>query len=341
VPYDPAAAGNSDVAAGASRARQHTYKLPDGIPGIGQIQVTVTADSGNALFENNAQGTAEANNSGVLTFDSTIGPYPDLQVTGLTVESTGSLQSGGAVVVRWNDTNSGDRAAQGSWHDRLVIRNATTGEVLHSVASQYNTAVAGNAPVAPGASLARQMAFTLPGGIRGAGEIEFSVTTDVFQHVFEYNALGSGGGSTAEANNVTTLTLASELAPSPDLQVANLAVTPASGLQSGDSFLVTWDARNSGTASVNGTFYSRVTVRNITTNQTLTTADVAYDPTVAGNGALPQGESRQQQFAFTLPTARRAPGKSSSRSSPTSSTRFPNPIQPVRAVRAPLRATIP
>ena len=99
---------------------------------------------------------------------------------------------------------------------------------------------------------------------------------------FEFNTAGSGGASTAETNNAAVLTVGSILAPSPDLQVANLAVTPAAGLQSGDNLVVNWNVLNAGNAPVKDAFFTHVTIRNTTTSQTLATADVAYDPRLTG-----------------------------------------------------------
>ena len=164
--YDPATAGSGNIGPGTSRSRQYVYQLPDGTRGIGQIQVTVTTDSGNSVFENNAGGTAETNNSSSLTASSVVGPYPDIQITGLAIDPTAGLQSGGSLTVRWNDNNSGTRATQGSWYDRVTIKNTTTGETLDTIAVPYVEATSGNGPIAAGGSRARQWAYTLPSGTR-------------------------------------------------------------------------------------------------------------------------------------------------------------------------------
>ena len=57
VYYNAGSSGN--IAAGGSTARSYGFRLPDGNPGVGNLQVTVTADSQNGLFEYNADGTAE------------------------------------------------------------------------------------------------------------------------------------------------------------------------------------------------------------------------------------------------------------------------------------------
>ena len=60
--------------------------LPQGLRGTGRIEVTVTADSANAVPEANAG--SETNNSAVLTFTSAATPYADLTVTDLQAPAT-------------------------------------------------------------------------------------------------------------------------------------------------------------------------------------------------------------------------------------------------------------
>src|SRR5262249_50676959 len=98
VAYDASAAGNGNIAPGAARPRQYTYQLPDGDPGVGNIEFAVTADYLNALPEFNAGGTGESNNTATITAASTLAPYPDLQVINVAVNPA-SPQSGKQVTV--------------------------------------------------------------------------------------------------------------------------------------------------------------------------------------------------------------------------------------------------
>ncbi|MCB1943603.1 MAG: hypothetical protein KDI53_16430, partial [Candidatus Accumulibacter sp.] len=299
--YDPTLAGNGNIAAADKRARQYSFQLPDGASGVGQLLLTVTADSGNALFENNAAGTAESNNVASLSTPSATGAYPDLQVSDLVFDPASGLQSGDVVTLRWNDNNSGGRATSGSWNDYVTVTNLTTGETLATGAVAYQESGSGNGSIAGGATRPREFAFALPSGVRGTGQIQVTVSTDWFNQLFEYNAAGAGGASTAEANNSASATASSLLAPAADLQVAGLGLTPTSGLQSGDSVVLHWDVANTGTAAVGKVFYSHVSVFNQQTHQQLDGFDLLYDPTLAGNGAITSGDSRSQQFAYALP----------------------------------------
>ena len=194
--YDPAAAGNGPIAPGGSRPRQFSFTMPDLARGTGQIVFTVTTDVDNTIFESNAGGTAETNNTSSITQTSTLAPYPDLRVANLAVDPATGLQSGSGVVVHWEDTNTGSRATGGSWHDRVTVQNATTGEILVTATLLYDATAVGNGPIAPGGSRARQYSLTLPDGVRGAGPIKFTVSTDVSDEVAESNTAGD-----AEANN--------------------------------------------------------------------------------------------------------------------------------------------
>src|SRR5262249_37365000 len=86
--------------AGAAAERQFTVNLSDGPRGAGPIQFTVITDHLGQVFEDNAAGTAEANNTASVTLPSDLGPYPDLQVANLRLDPPAALQSGDRVVVR-------------------------------------------------------------------------------------------------------------------------------------------------------------------------------------------------------------------------------------------------
>ena len=82
IPYNEPAQGSLGV--GASSAQQHTFHLPDGDPGVGQIEVTVVANDYGTIpgYYGTAAGAA------TTTKNATIAPYPDLQVQNLTVSPT-------------------------------------------------------------------------------------------------------------------------------------------------------------------------------------------------------------------------------------------------------------
>jgi len=300
--YDPTVTGNGNIAVGDHRDRSTTFNLPDGPPGVGDMQATVTVDSTNAIFEYNTSGTGETNNSNTSAkVTSVLAPSPDLQVTVLSVTPSVGLQSGSAVTLSWDDANTGTGATHGSWYDAITVTNTSTNEVLASTTLLYDASAAGNGPIAAGDVRARQFVLTLPDGSRGAGQIQFSVTTDVYNQVFEFNTSGPNGTSTAESNNTSSQTVTSTLAPYPDLTVSSLILSPSSGLQTGNPLAIQWTDSNTGNGPVTGSFVDHVVIQNVTTGKTLGTQDVAYDPAAGGNGPIGAGQSRTRQLSFTLP----------------------------------------
>ena len=197
VYYNVSASGNGPIQAGGSIARQASFLLPNGGAAQGQLQVTVTTDYYNQVFEYNAAGTAQSNNSASVTVTSSLAAYPDLQVTGLTATPASGLQSGQTLTVDWSDANTGNGPVDGSFYDHVVIQNTTTGANLATQDLLYDPTAFGNGDLAAGGSRSRQFVFDLPPGTPGAGQIEVTVTTNYYHQVFEYNTAGPGGSSTA------------------------------------------------------------------------------------------------------------------------------------------------
>ncbi len=246
--YDSAA--NGAVSNGQSRARQYAFRLPDGAAGAGSLVFRVRTDIYNAVPEFNSLGTGENNNLTLLAQSSTLTSYPDLQVTNLVV-SPAILLSGLALSVNWDTTNSGSGPVEAPFYERLVARNRATAETLVNVTFLYNPGVATNGPIAAGEARRRGYSFPLPGGTRGAGDLEFSVTSDINGTLFEHNASGTG-----ESNNVAVLVRSSGLAPSPDLVVTNI-VAPATGTP-GQGVDVNWTVANRGNAGAVGPWSEHV-----------------------------------------------------------------------------------
>ncbi len=268
--------------------------MPNGTAGVGQIQVTVTTDSTNAIFEYNSGGTGETNNTASTTVTSTLATYPDLQPTGLQLNPSGTLQSGQTVTVQWNDSNTGTAATSNSWTDTLVVKNGS--QTLATVNVPYDGSASGHGPLGAGQSFAQSAQVTLPDGAAGVGSIQFTVTVDSANAIFEYNP-----GGTGETNNTATITQTSVLAPYPDLQVTGLQLSPATGLLSGQQLTIQWDDSNTGNADAATSWTDTVVVKNTTTNQTLDTVNVPYNATSTGAGPLAAGQSYAQQTMVTLP----------------------------------------
>ena len=288
--YDSAALG--PIAAGASRTRQYSFKLPDGNAGVGELRVTVTADASAQVPEANAAGTGETNNAATTTTTSLLAPYPDLRVTGLSVTPSG-LQAGQVMTVRWDDTNDGDGRTPSSWSDRVVVRNLTTGQTLLNTTLFYDRNASGNGDILPGESRPREYQFRLPNGDSAVGQLQVEVTADTHNGIFEFN-----GSGTAESNNTATATVDSAATPYPDVVAEAPSFTPASP-QSGQSVTVGWAERNTGTAAVTVGSYTRVRVTRASDGSVV--VDQAVNFSAAANAALVPGGTVARQFQFALP----------------------------------------
>ncbi|HAV61612.1 MAG TPA: hypothetical protein DCY13_04515, partial [Verrucomicrobiales bacterium] len=220
---------------------------------VGQLQIEVAADTYSQIVELTAGGaTGEQNNTASANLNTVLAPYPDLVVNNVTFQPA-NVQSGQEMTVRWEDFNNGIAPARATWHDRLVVVNTGTGATLLDTTVLHSTTTLGE--LAPGATRLRQYTWRLPNGTAGTGTLQFTVTVDGYNGVYEHNA-----GGTAEANNSATAQITSTLAAYPDLEVASFDVAPAT-FESGRLLTATWGVTNTGTAAVTGDFYDRVLVR--------------------------------------------------------------------------------
>jgi subtilase family serine protease len=234
VEYRTELAIAGDLGPGETAARSATLPLP----AAGGYEVRVVTDSDDALFEFDAfsHASAEGNNQAAVPLDVVV----DLVVVSLRVEPAGALFSGQNVTIAWQDSNLGNRPTSGSWRDRIVVRNTTSGQTLHDGTIQHNAQADGD--LGPGASFARSYAFQLPHLQPGVGNIEFKVTCDEANQIAEFNPQ-----ATAEANNASAVTRASTLAPYPDLAVTAI-VTPERA-DADQPFEVTYTVVNQGDAA--------------------------------------------------------------------------------------------
>ncbi len=292
VGYNPPSAGNGPIAPGTTRARSVSIQLPDGPAATGTLEVEVTADIYNQVFELTAVASGETDNTATSTFTSTLALYPDLRPANVSV-TPASPQSGQEITVRWEDRNDGVAPAAVNWSDRIQILSAGSGTVLIETTLPFSPGTLG--PLTNGTTRTRQQIVRLPNGLSGAGALRAVVTADFGGAVFEDNAAG-----TAESNNVASLDFTSTLAAYPDLAVHSYQVTPAS-FESGRQLTATWVLTNLGNGPVTGDFYDRVLVRNLTQATTLLNQSVYLNPVADPGGPIAPGTARTRTFAFRLP----------------------------------------
>ncbi len=174
---------------------------------------------------------------------------PDLAVQNLAVVPA-SLQSGNQITVTWKDANVGALATVGSFVDSVRVVNVSTSETLIDVLVNYDESAAiGGGAIGIGEFRNRQTTFRLPDGPRSVGDLAFTVATDSQNNIDE-------GGTTGEANNVSSLSVAATLADYPTLAVSNVSA-PASALL-GQQVPVSWTVINQGPAAAVGTWTERV-----------------------------------------------------------------------------------
>src|SRR5262249_53541292 len=124
LPYDAAFAGA--IAAGAARERSYAFTLPDGAAGVGEVEITLRTDADTQLFEHNAGGTAETNNTATITRTSTLAAYPNLAVSGVTAPAL-VVGDPATVTVGWTVTNVGSRVTPaGGWTDAVIASGDAT-----------------------------------------------------------------------------------------------------------------------------------------------------------------------------------------------------------------------
>jgi hypothetical protein len=171
---------------------------------------------------------------------------PDLMIENLgTVEA--SLATGSSVTLKWKEVNSGNAPATGAFYDSVRVRNATSGETLLDSIISPDPAPS----LDVGQSRDRQCTLKLPDGPRSVGTLEFIVTADFLNAIYE----GTPGG-VAETNNASSITADATLADYPDLKVTNITA-PASGLLE-QRVQLSWTVENDGPGATTGGWRDQV-----------------------------------------------------------------------------------
>ena len=115
------------IAVGASKTQSTIIRVPDGSGSVGDLDITITADSANQIFELNGSGDAETNNSAVTTVTTSLAPYPDLAASQVTAPAQ-TIADPASVTISWRVDNIGELAAQpGGWFDAVI---ASTDEII-------------------------------------------------------------------------------------------------------------------------------------------------------------------------------------------------------------------
>ena len=221
--------------AGSLALQSTTFTLPNGNPGTGTLQVTVTTDSGHSVPEYNDAATGYTNNTTTTTVTSILAPYPVLSVANL---SAGEISTG-VVTATWEDANASGytTAASSAFYDQITLTDTTTGQQLGSTNLLYNPAQSGGIP-SGGESPLLTTSFQIPHTVSPTDTLSIQVHTDVNGGVFEVNT-----SNNISSTNVTPASL-------PELAVSAVS-GPATGLP-GQVVTVNWTLANKGNAAANG-----------------------------------------------------------------------------------------
>ncbi|MFZ4411130.1 MAG: hypothetical protein ACOYOH_27560, partial [Paracraurococcus sp.] len=273
----------SGLIAGGTEARSLVVSWPGGSSSTGRFVFTVEADFGNAVFEANAAGTAEANNAAAVTLASA----PELRVVNLRV-TTDDVHSGGPLAIAWETRNDGNAATPVAWQDRVRVVNLDTGAVLYDAAIGD---AAGLGALAPGAERGRAASLTLPQGAAGAGRLAVTVTAD--QTPAGLNAIIE----TNEGDNLAALEVTAALSLYADL--APTAIVVPATARGGSLATFGWTVSNLGGVDTDITGWSDRVV--LSTDTVLGNGDDVVLANVARAGVLAAGASYVAEASVLLP----------------------------------------
>jgi hypothetical protein len=284
VPYDPAQPGNGSIAAGASRLRSQVFRLPEGVRGVGEIEISVSTDEGRdgqgALLEINTRGDAESNNRAVTTTTATARPYADLRVDALVAPSSavGTLP----IRVSWSVSNQGSTDADQDWTDQIVYStDALIGDADDVVIASFRH----SGGLRVGESYSQTAEVAIP--IRSAGRYHLGIRSDSGTEVLEPDTRADN--QTARAIDI--------IAPYADLVLDEVNVPR--GARSGETIVVNWVVRNQGNVTTNRSSWSDRVV--LSSDTTLSSDDLVLAGAVAHAGVLAAGQSTPGRATITLP----------------------------------------
>lgn len=166
------------IAPGATRTRSRTFKLPDGSAGSGDLEITVSADDGNRVFEFSVDHDAEANNTATIHRTSNLAKSPDLEVLSISAPTTGV--AGQSISLAWTLRNNGAADAQGPWIDQVFLSTDTLPGGDQNLGN-FNLPIL----LPAGQSITTTQIVTLPSFVSGA--LHFLVKANAGRAFFESN----------------------------------------------------------------------------------------------------------------------------------------------------------
>ena len=285
IVYDPQAPENGPILPGEARQRSYTFRLPEGLRGTGDIRITATADQRTTgfgvVFETNAEGDAERNNSADIGASSTSSHYADLSVTAFS-GVPGAIVSGETLTLSWTVSNVGGSDATGDWDDQIVLsRNNVIGDADDVVLKT----VRHTGGLAKDGSYIQTATVEVPA--LQAGSYHVGVRADAGGAVLEPDTLDNN-------QSVTETGVVSEAA-----DLALVSVTAPANAVAGEAVQVVWEVKNDSEVAIGQpSWYDRIV---LSTSPTGTNKDIVLAAAVNHIGALAPGEHYTAQATVTLP----------------------------------------
>ncbi|MEW5802681.1 MAG: CARDB domain-containing protein [bacterium] len=277
---------NQSVDPGKTYTRTITITLPDGING--QRWIIVKANS-QGISGGLAEQGAGSNNTLVATppLWITTRPYPDLQVTSVTVP--GTLSAGGKATFSWTVENKGNGATSSAcWYDKLYLSSDTTINTWDiEVAALRNAEF-----LAPGEAYTQTQEVTIPGSAP-KGSYYVLVKTDADDKVEEFDGENNNVGQSSYKAEVT-------IPPSspPYLKVDYFHVPPK--VKSGETITVEWKISNTGTQATQYIKGHDITISSDTIYSW--TGDTPLKRTWESYPSIPPGGSQTGSVSVSLPS---------------------------------------
>jgi len=285
IAYDIAQSGAGVIAAGEFRNRSFNFRLPDGLRGVGDIEIRVVTNQNaagqNALFEANAANTASANNSATIRTQSSAVPYADLQVANFTAPVDGV--AGEAINVSWSVANNGNLDTPASWEDRIIIStDSLIGNSDDVVIGTYRH----NGALKAGESYTKSVSVNLP--YKPAGRYYLAVKSDSGLEVLEPDT---------RADNTSPVSAIDLQTSYADLTVVNVTA-PESAL-SGENILISWEVSNNGNAKTDLALWNDRVVLSGDAN--LSGDDIILSGSITHAGQIAAGQGYLGKAILTLP----------------------------------------
>ena len=202
------------LGAGAKAPQQYSFRLPDGNPGVGNIQFTVTADDYDAV----SGGLSASGRTAAITEHSALAAYADLAASAIVAPATAT--PGQTVTITWTESNLGAGAAVAPWADNILL--SYDGTVTHAIPVDSIYAAAS---IPAGQSITQQAQVTIPvTGPAAGGPLQFVVVDNANQSFFELNTANDTTISATVTQVPLSLTLTSPF-PSIDENASNPTIT--------------------------------------------------------------------------------------------------------------------